>query len=226
MKTANLEKTKKLVSLALFCAVSFIGMFFRFNVSFLSFDLKDAFLTIGAMFFGPLAGIFMSACVAFLEFITISDTGVYGLIMNFLSSAVFASVAPLIYKYRRKMSGAVLGLMASVVATVSVMLLANLLITPYYMGVGIDTVKTLIPTLLLPFNLTKTVLNSALVLLLYKPVTTALRKTKLLVSKKTDEASNKPSVMKTVVSVIVSVIIIALCLAVFFIVLKGSFSLT
>ncbi len=219
MKTNTLEKTKKLVAVALFCAVAYIGMFFRINVSFLTFDLKDSFMTIGAMFFGPIAGISMAAVVALLEFISISDTGVYGLIMNFLSSAVFASVAPLVYKRIRKLSGAVIGLTLSVIATVGVMMVANLLITPYYMGVSLDMVKELIPTLLLPFNLTKSVLNASLVLLLYKPVTTAIRATKLV--KTSDNAANKNANV-SLLTFIISLIIIALCLIVFFCFMGGN----
>ncbi len=219
MKTNTLEKTKKLVAIALFCAVAYIGMFFRINVSFLTFDLKDAFMTIGAMFFGPLAGVAMAAVVALLEFISISDTGVYGLIMNFLSSAVFASVAPLVYKHKRKLCGAVIGLILSVIATVSVMMAANLLITPYYMGVSLDMVKGLIPTLLLPFNLTKSILNASLVLLLYKPVTTAIKATKLV---KTSDRHSEKKKGNTIATIVLSLIIIALCLVVLFVFMGGS----
>jgi len=220
MKTNTLEKTKKLVAVALFCAIAYIGMYFRINVSFLTFDLKDAFMTIGAMFFGPVAGVTMAAVVALLEFITISDTGIYGLIMNFLSSAVFASVAPLIYKYRRRLSGAITGLVFSVICTVGVMMAANLLITPYYMGVTLEAVKGLIPTLLLPFNLTKSILNAALVLLLYKPVTTALRSTGLLkTSENSTAAGNKKKY--SIIIIIASLLIIAACLVVFFVFMDG-----
>ncbi len=219
MKTNTLEKTKKLVAVALFCAVAYIGMFFRINVSFLTFDLKDAFMTIGAMFFGPLAGVSMAAVVALLEFISISDTGVYGLIMNFLSSAVFASVAPLVYKHRRKLSGAVMGLILSVFATVGVMMVANLLITPYYMGVSLEMVKGLIPTLLLPFNLTKSVLNASLVLLLYKPVTTAIKATRLI---KTSDTAKVKKTSNTVLTVAISLLIAILCFVVFFVFMDGS----
>ncbi len=218
MKTNTLEKTKKLVAIALFCAVAYIGMFFRINVSFLTFDLKDAFMAIGAMFFGPVAGITMAAVVALLEFISISDTGVYGLIMNFLSSAVFASVAPLIYKYNRKLSGAVIGLICSIICTVGVMMAANLLITPYYMGVSIEAVKGLIPTLLLPFNLTKSILNASLVLLLYKPVTTALKASKLVKTSETTVPNNK---YNRITVIAISTLLIIACFVVLFVFMDG-----
>lgn len=218
MKSNTLDKTKKLVAVGLFCAVAYIGMFFRINVSFLTFDLKDAFMAIGAMFFGPVAGISMAAVVALLEFISISDTGVYGLIMNFLSSAVFASIAPLIYKYNRKLSGAIIGLLCSVICTVGVMMAANLFITPYYMGVDIEAVKGLIPTLLLPFNLTKSILNASLVLLLYKPVTTALRASKLVKSSQPAAYTNR---YKNIAVIIVSILLIIACFVVLFVFMNG-----
>ena len=61
------------------------------------------------------------------------------------------------------------------------MLLWNYLITPIYMGM--DREEIVVPMLIpvfLPFNLVKGGLNMALILLLYKPVVTALRKARLV----------------------------------------------
>ena len=123
------KRIKKLTVLAMFSALAYIAMIIiHIPVGgFLTFDPKDAVITIGAMFFGPLSGIVMSALVALCEMITISDTGPYGLIMNFISSAVFSTVAPLFYKKWRKISGAIVGLLCSVCATVAVMMIANLI---------------------------------------------------------------------------------------------------
>lgn len=214
------QNIKKLVCVAMFCAVAYIVSFiFPIKVQFLTFDAKDAIIAIGGMFFGPVSALIMSIIVPFLEFISISDTGIYGLIMNFLSSAAFSVTASLVYKYRRKMSGAVFALLSAVVVTSAVMLLANLFITPYYMAVPRDTVAKLLPTLILPFNLTKSMLNSALVLLLYKPFTSALRATKLVQSK-----TNKSSPLITVITVISAVIILTLTVLVYIFVLDGTMS--
>jgi hypothetical protein len=59
---------------------------------------------------------------------------------------------------------------------VAVMMLANLFVTPYYMHVTQADVVGLIPTLLLPFNAVKAVLNAALTLCLYKPISKVLKK--------------------------------------------------
>ena len=74
----------KMVVLSLFCAMAYIFVFvFRIKVSFLTFDAKDAIITVCSLLYGPLSGVIVSLVVSFLEFITVSDTGLYGLIMNF-----------------------------------------------------------------------------------------------------------------------------------------------
>ena len=101
----------------------------------------------------------------------------------------------------------------------AVMMVANLIITPHFMHVPTETVAKLIPTLLLPFNLTKAVLNGAIVLLLYKPLSNALKRTGLLGSSSTQSNENPKKSMNFVVAAL-SVVIIALSLAVIFFVLK------
>ena len=218
------EKLRRLTAVAMFCALSYICMFvFRIKVSFLTFDAKDAVTATGAMFFGPLSALVISAVVAVLELITVSDTGYYGCIMNFISSAAFSVTASLIYKYRRKLSGAILGLGSAVVAMTACMMAANLLITPYYMGVSVSDVRAMIPTLLLPINLTKAFFNASLVLLLYKPVTRALCATGLVLmpSHDTHAKGHKTTIM---IAIIAAVLILSSIL-VFMILLNGQFEL-
>ena len=111
----NSEKTKKYVSIAVFCAVAYIcTLVFRIKVSFLTFDIKDSIITVGALFFGPMAGAVISLVAALLE-LTVSDTGLYGFIMNFVSSAIFALVPAACYKYRKNLTTAIFGLTIGVV---------------------------------------------------------------------------------------------------------------
>ncbi|MBQ3550134.1 MAG: ECF transporter S component [Clostridia bacterium] len=174
MATKVNSNIKRITVIAVLCAIAYLVSFiFPFKVSFLTFDLKDAIIAISALMYGPIAGLVSSVIVPFLEFITTSETGIYGFIMNFLSSAAFSVTAGIIYKYRRSFSGAILSMCASVLAVTAIMLLANLFITPYYMGVEREMVVELIPSLLLPFNLIKSVINASLTLLIYKPITAA-----------------------------------------------------
>ena len=64
--------------------------------------------------------------------------------MNILSSVVFVCIGSFVYTRTRNMLGALLGMGLSVVMMTAVMIGANLLITPFYMGVTVDEVKALI----------------------------------------------------------------------------------
>ena len=180
--------TEKMVGIAIFSALAFVvSLVVRFPVQFLTFDAKDAVITIAAFVYGPLSGVIISFLAAFIELVTISTTGWYGFIMNFASSAVFALTASLIYTRKRNLNGALIGLYSSIAATVGVMILLNLFVTPLYLqyvGAPITNADmvAMLPGLLLPFNFAKSLMNSAIVMLLYKPLVTALKRLNIVKS--------------------------------------------
>ena len=220
-KTTTQEKIKKISGTALFSTLAYLCVFvFRIRVEFLTFDIKDAIFAICGMVFGPVSAIVSSFLVSILEMVTVSGTGPYGLVMNFASSATFAFFASLIYKFRRKYSGAVMGLLAAVCGMTAVMMGMNLLVTPHYMGVSTAEVAAIIPTLLLPFNLTKAFFNAGISLLLYKPFSTALRAAKLT----PPSSSSNPRVSYTVISTAAAIAIIAGAIVFCIFVLRGTVS--
>ena len=154
-------------------------MLFRL-VLFLKYEPKDVIITIAGFLLGPLSSLIVSTVVSLIEMVSISETGPIGCLMNLLSTCSFACVAALIYKKKHSLWGAVMGLAAGTVSMVAVMLLWNWLISPLYMGVSREAVETMLLPYFLPFNLLKAGLNSALVLGLYKPLTAALRGSRLL----------------------------------------------
>ena len=211
------QKLNRIATTSIFAAIAYLSMFLTpFRVDFLTFDIKDAVMTIGALYLGPLAGLAMSAVTSLLEMFTISQTGIDGMIMNFVGSATYTVVAALIYTYRKSLKNAVLGLVAATLSMTAVMLAANLIITPGFKGVPVEAVIAMIPTLLLPFNLLKGILNAALVMLLYKPVTTAMRATRLAVGEQ-HKGTNK----NTIIVTLVSLAVIAAALVFFFAVLDA-----
>lgn len=211
---------KKISVAAILSAAAYLCVFvFRFKVSFLTFDFKDAVLAVTAFLYGPLYGIASSLTVSLLEFITVSDTGVYGLIMNFLSSAVFSAVCGLFYKYRHSISGAILGAVFAVASMTTVMLAANILITPFYMGVERGEVIKMLPALLLPFNLIKGVINAAVTMLIYKPLTMIFKKSGLVTAAAVTNRKKFTALsFAAILVIIISVFLLIFCL-------KGSFSL-
>ena len=130
------QKNKKLVSMAMLCALAYLVMLVgRIPiVLFLKYDPKDIVIAVGGFIFGPLSSFLIAAVVALIEMVTISATGPIGCIMNILSSCCFACTASFIYKKRHTLKGATAGLVVGALATTAFMLLWNYLITPIYMG--------------------------------------------------------------------------------------------
>ena len=172
------------VSLAMLTAIAYVVMVLSKALpqvsGFLQLDLKDTVICIGGFLFGPLSAAIISIVVAAVEMFTVSDTGIIGLIMNVLATCAFCCTAAFVYKHLHTKKGAVIGLALGVIALTVVMLLWNYLITPIYMGIPRNVVASMLPTVFLPFNVVKGGLNMALILLLYKPVVTALRKARLV----------------------------------------------
>ena len=199
------SKVFRLVVIAIFIAVAYISsLLLPIKVQFLTLDIKDAFITIGALYFGPLSGIVISLAVSLLELLFGSDTGVYGFIMNFLGSAAFAAVASLIYTRKKNLMNAVTALLCACISMTVVMLAANLIITPLFMasrGMDRQTIEQMIVPLLLPFNLFKGLLNAAIVMLIYKPVSIAIKKTHLLGGESNDAKLNKNTILLSVIAI-------------------------
>ena len=188
--------TKKLVLLAMLAAIAYmlaalIHIPLIPAAPFLSYEPKDVIITIGGFLMGPVASLVISLVVALLEMVTVSTTGLIGCVMNFLASACFCSTAAVVYKKRRDIRGAVFGLLLGSVAMVCVMLLWNWLITPLYMGVSRQDIVPMLVPAFLPFNALKAGLNSALTLILYKPLVLALRKTGLIPRRSGQSSSAK-----------------------------------
>ena len=223
----TLSVSRRVTLTAVFAALAFSAYFlFRFNVMFLTFDLKDAVITLSGLLLGPTTAFAVSLLVAMLEFVVDNDTGWYGLLMNFASSVTFSVVCATVYRYKKKMSGAIIGLISSVLALVGVMLVLNLLITPFFMGVPRDQVISMLPTLFLPFNAVKGTVNAALVLILYKPLRRAMLAAKLLPHVHAPAVEEHPTARKKRVwlSITVSVVgllLLAGAIAVFLLVLHG-----
>ena len=141
-RLSSSSKLRRIALIAVFGALAYALMLVvHFKVSFLTLDLKDAVITLAGLYFGPGAALSLSVLIPLLELISVSDTGLYGFLMNFISTATFSMTASLIYRYKRSLTGAIMALLSAAAATVGVMMLFNLWVTPYYMGVDIETVK-------------------------------------------------------------------------------------
>lgn len=179
MKTS---KTKKLTTISMLCALAYAATLFgRIPiVLFLKYDAKDVVIAIGGFIFGPVTSFTITMLVSTAQMFTTSTTGFLGCLMNIISSCSFACPAAAIYKKRRRLSGAILGLLCGLICQVAVMMLWNYLIAPIYMGYPREAIVEMLLPAFLPFNLIKGGLNAAITMLLYKPVVTALRRSNLI----------------------------------------------
>ena len=87
-----------------------------------------------------------------------------------------------------------------------IMLLWNYIMTPIFMGVPREAVLEMFIPLLIPFNLLKAALNSALILFLYKGVVTALRKSRLIPVRENNDGEKKRS--NTILIVCISAVLV------------------
>lgn len=173
------NKTHMLTLMAMFAALAYIVMAVAripiSSVPFLKYDPKDAILVIGSFILGPMPGLLITAVVCLIEMISVSDTGVIGMVMNLLASAAFVWPAAAVYGKKRSLNSAVVGLALGVLAATAIMLLWNYFITPYYMGIPREEVAAMLAPVFLPFNLIKGGLNMGVTILLYKPVSRVLK---------------------------------------------------
>lgn len=212
--------TRRLVSMGMLCAIAYAVMYLSKVIfapiaiaGFLTFDLKDVIIAIGGFIYGPLSAVIISAVVSVIEMFTASETGPIGLLMNVLATVAFVCPAALFYKKKHSIPSVVSGLVVGGLLMTVVMLLWNYLITPLYMLVPRDVVVGMLLPVFLPFNLVKATMNGALIMLLYKPVVTALRAAHLVPEQQGGKGKFKSSVSIIGLIVLATGVLLALVLA-------------
>ncbi|WEG11988.1 ECF transporter S component [Pullulanibacillus sp. KACC 23026] len=192
MKNTSLRKN---ITVAFLAAISFLIMLVQFPLplfpSFLQFDLSDIPAIIGAIIFGPLAGIAIEAIKNLLHWLIIgSPTGVpVGEIANFIAGAIFIYVTTYFYRRKRTTGRLALGMAVGTIIMTVLMSIANyFIIFPSYalfLGFSVDTavklasaanhsihnLLTLIVLGVLPYNIIKGIF----VIIVAVPIYTRLR---------------------------------------------------
>ncbi|NLV89132.1 MAG: ECF transporter S component [Tissierellia bacterium] len=192
--------TKTMVKISVLGVISFILMFFEFPLpwlapTFMKVDISDLPSLIGAFAIGPMAGVIIQFLKNLLNvLIEGTTTAVVGELANFVVGSVFAYTAGIIYHRKKTFNRAVVGLILGTVAMTVVITLANYFIMfPLYaklmgldmqvfidMGKAINNNITDLRSLMLmsvvPFNLLKGIIVTAITLLIYKKVSPILKK--------------------------------------------------
>ena len=172
-RTTNI---RKLAVMALLVAVSVVLIYaVHFPLipaaAFLEYDPADIPILIGALAYGPLAGVALTVVASLIQGVTVSaGSGLYGIVMHIIATSTLVLVAGSIYRFRRTRSGGVLGLLLGTLAMGLIMMPANHIITPYFTGWPVEAVDALLLPGIFPFNLIKAGLNAGVTFLLYKTV--------------------------------------------------------
>ena len=169
-------KTKQLTQMAVLAAMSILLVYLiRFPIfpaaPFLEYDPADIPIFIGAFLFGPVGGLVLTGVVCVLQGLTVSSaSGIIGILMHFFATGAFVLVAGNIYKKNRTRKGAIIGLSFGIVAMTITMVIWNLALTPFFLGIPVEAVIPMILPIIVPFNIIKAGANAAITFIVYKSV--------------------------------------------------------
>lgn len=167
------ERTAKLTRMALMAAFATALLIVRIPfppAPFLEYDPADIPILITGFAFGPLSGVVITVIVSFIQAVFLGGNAVYGFIMHVIATSTLVITTGTIYKFNKTKKGAVIALIAGVFAMTGIMIFANLLITPFFLGVPREAVAAMLIPAIIPFNLMKAGINAFITFLLYKPL--------------------------------------------------------
>ena len=173
MKTQKWD-TAMLVKLALLTAVSIVLlMLIRIPfplATFLVYDPADIPIYIASFAFGPIQGLVVTFVVCIIQAFLLGGDGLYGFIMHFVATGAFALIAGYMYQRNKTKKTAIIALITGAVVAVAIMCVLNIFVTSAYMGVTKSVLISMIPTVILPFNLIKVGVNGLITFLVYKKI--------------------------------------------------------
>ena len=181
MNTNSNFSTLKLAKMAMMLAIATLCSFFWFpllpGATFLHFEVSDIPILIAAFAFGPIPGLVVGVLSILLhDIIAGAVDGPYGMIMHVIAVVTLVLVAGFIYSKFKSKKGALVALIVGGLCMAAVMIPANLLVTPIFMGVPREAVIVMLPTVILPFNLLKVLILCVVVFFIYKRISPFLHK--------------------------------------------------
>ncbi len=175
------SKTKIIVTVGVFSAIAFvlqlIGSFMGLKIGgFLEIELSDVPALILAMAYGPLSGVLVELIKNVLH-CAVTSTGWVGELANFVIGGILCFTSGIIYKHKKTYKTALLSLIcATLLMTAAGVLVNKFIMLPMYMpSAESDYVNKLVIGTIMPFNLIKGLIISAITLLLYKRISKVIK---------------------------------------------------
>lgn len=193
------SKTRYITEIGVLSAIAAVLMLFDFPLwfapAFYKIDVSELAPLIGGFALGPAAGIIIEAIKVVLHLLMKgTSTFFVGDISNFIVGCSFIIPASVIYKYNKSRKGAVIGMLAGTLTLGIVGSAFNaFLLIPAYSKIlnlpieqivamgnavnsSINSVGSLVLYAVVPFNLLKGIVVSAITLLIYKKISVILKK--------------------------------------------------
>ena len=191
------QKTHRIAVAALLAAVAAVLQFVEFSIpvmpAFIKLDVSDLPALLGAFALGPVYGVVISFMKNLLHIVIKgTSTACVGELCNFMLGAVFSVTAGCIYKHRKSRKTAILGALIGAAAMAVFSVPSNYFITYpayvqfYHMPLEailgmyqaiLPSADSLIKCLVIfnmPFTLVKGLLDAALCMVIYKPLSPIL----------------------------------------------------
>lgn len=172
LQNDNRWGTKQLVVMALMCALALLLSFVSFPIfpaaSFLKLDISLVPSTAVGLAYGAGPGLLVGLACAVAH---AAITGNWlGCVMSCIVALTYIVPASLIYKSNHTLKGAIIALVVATVCLTVGIIIANLIIDPWFYGMPFDAVAALVLPAILPFNIIKGILVSVLTMLVYKTI--------------------------------------------------------
>jgi riboflavin transporter FmnP len=173
--------TSRLAKMAMMLAIAVVCSFVHFpvlpGVTFIEYELSDLPLLIACLAFGVVPGLILVGGCVLLDAVTAgAGGGPYGMLMQFIAIGSYVLVAGLIYQTNKTRKRALIGLVCGVLVMTAVMVPANLIVTPAFMGVPREAVEALLLSAIIPVNLIKGAISAVAAFFLYKRVSPFLHR--------------------------------------------------
>lgn len=171
------SKTRKLTIMAMLVAIAIILVYLVripiFPIApFLEYDPADIAIIIGTLGYGMGAGFMLTIVVSLLQGLTVSaGSGIIGVTMHiFATGALVCGIAIMANKRKNKRNANTIACIIGTLCMTISMIIWNLVFTPLFLGVPMESVIAILVPAIIPFNLIKGGLNSILAFLIYDKI--------------------------------------------------------
>lgn len=184
----NYFTATRITYIAIFTALSYVLYMFDFAilpaVNFLKIDFSNVFVMIAGFSLGPVAGVIVGVLKELIHALTLGNTAFVGELANILFLLPYLLIPAIIYKKHKGIKAVIIGLLLGCVAQCIISVPVNYFLNfpAFYLAFGgswqggMDFYLSVWYWAVL-FNLIKTLIISAVVMVIYKPLSRLIKAT-------------------------------------------------